>query len=108
MIALAFDGLTVRSALPCQTDIFGHGPLCCEALRTRSPNAFGEWDRGRNMSLKASFMLVARPNGRPAMIAPPAKTSGYVASITEAIAPPAERPVTKPTRRSIGLSPSMR
>src|SRR5689334_23073241 len=27
-------------------------------------------------------------------MAPPAKSSGYVASITEAMAPPAERPVT--------------
>src|SRR3984957_8697286 len=101
MIELAFDGLTVRSALPCETDIFDHGPLCCEALRTRSPNTSAEWDGGRNMSRKASFMLVARPNGRPAMIAPPANASGYVASITEVIAPPAERPVTKMRRRSM-------
>jgi len=33
-------------------------------------------------------------------MAPPAKTSGYVASITEAMAPPAERPVTKTLRRA--------
>src|SRR5258705_40707 len=33
-------------------------------------------------------------------MAPPAKTSGYVASITEAIPPPAERPVTNTLRRS--------
>src|SRR5215471_16738679 len=33
-------------------------------------------------------------------MAPPAKTSGYVASITEAIAPPAESPVTNTLRRS--------
>src|SRR2546421_9306954 len=35
------------------------------------------------------------------MMAPPAKTSGYVASITEAMAPPAERPVTNTLRRSV-------
>src|SRR6516162_9828161 len=33
-------------------------------------------------------------------MAPPAKTSGYAASITEATPPPAERPVTNTLRRS--------
>ena len=34
------------------------------------------------------------------MMAPPAKTSGYVANMTAAIAPPAERPVMNTLRRS--------
>ena len=35
------------------------------------------------------------------MMAPAANTSGYVASITEVIAPPADNPVTKMRRGSM-------
>src|SRR5215831_5179498 len=52
------------------------------------------------MASNASSTDEAHPYGRPAMIAPPAKTSGYVASMTDAMAPPAERPVTNTRVRS--------
>ena len=75
-ISLALPGFTVRSALPCQTDTFGHGPLCLEALRTKSPNMSAGRDCDCIIPPSASRTLLAMPNGRPAMMAPPANTSG--------------------------------
>src|ERR1700722_14896602 len=31
----ALEGFTIGSAVPCQTDIFGHGPACPDAERMR-------------------------------------------------------------------------
>nr|WP_219827576.1 hypothetical protein [Salmonella enterica] len=47
------------------------------------------------------FWLIAQPYGMPAKIAPPEKTSGQTASMSAAIAPPPERPVTKTRLSSI-------
>lgn len=46
------------------------------------------------MQVYALVRSVAQRYGRPATTAPPANTSGYVASSAEAIAPPADSPVT--------------
>src|SRR5215471_4253743 len=88
MISSAFDGLTVGSALPCQTESLGQGPWYLDAARTRSPRARADVKRSLNMASNASFTDAAHPYGRPAMIAPPANVSGYVASITDVMAPP--------------------
>src|SRR5215468_4608173 len=100
MISSAFDGLTVGSALPCQTESLGQGPWYLEAARTRSPRARADVKRSLNMASNASFADAAHPYGRPAMIDPPANVSGYVASITDVMAPPADRPVTNTRLRS--------
>ena len=85
---------TVWSALPCQTDRMGQSAEWLDAERTRSGSASkGGWPCPRIRS-KASGTERATPNGSPAITAPPANTSGYAASITAAMAPPAERPVT--------------
>jgi hypothetical protein len=46
----------------------------------------------REHGLECLLNVAGAPIGAaPAIMAPPAKTSGYVASIAEAMAPPAER-----------------
>ena len=57
------------------------------------------------MLSNASLTLAALPYGRPAMIAPAANTSGYVASMAAAIAPPADSPVMDTRFRSIPCAP---
>ncbi len=87
--------LTVVSSAPCQIEILGQGPLCVEAARTRSPHSAGVFSGALRILSSASRTPEAAPKGRPAMMAPPANSSGYVASITAVMAPPAERPVMK-------------
>src|SRR5262245_7246559 len=70
-ISSAFDGITVLSAFPCQTDTRGHGPRWDEAFRTISPHSRAEREGLWCMLLNACCRLVAAPYGRPAMIAPP-------------------------------------
>ena len=66
----------MRSALPCHTESLGQGPLCGVALRTRSPSLRGDSAGEARMPLSASRTLPAMPNGRPAMTAPAANSSG--------------------------------
>jgi hypothetical protein len=47
------------------------------------------------MQVKASFIVVAHLYGVPDMMAAPEKTSGQAAAITDVMAAPADRPVTK-------------
>ena len=68
--------LTVASAVPCQTEIFGQGPWCGEAARTSASSAGASgrpWPRIRS---NACGTEAATPCGNPAMIAPPANSSG--------------------------------
>src|SRR5215813_4810824 len=74
MISSAFDGLTVGSALPCQTESLGQGPWYLDSARTRSPRARADVKRSLNMASNASFTDAAHPYG--------------VASITDVMAPP--------------------
>src|SRR5215207_3602560 len=73
---VALIALTVVSALPCQIDTFGHGPVWLEARRTRSPQAAGvkvpspPGDGGHNQGKNrqkpgGSATLTRPPPGRP-------------------------------------------
>jgi hypothetical protein len=48
-----------RIGPPCHTDTRGHGPLCGDAARTRSPHSRADRSRTSNMLSNASFTLVA-------------------------------------------------
>src|SRR6266540_3288379 len=88
-------------------DTFGHR-VGVVAARTLSPHCFGVRSTPGFWQLKACMSEVAQRYGSPATIAPPANTSGYDASMTAAIAPPADRPVTNTRPASEPRSLSVR
>ena len=59
----AFAGTTVGSALPCQIEIFGHGPLWREAPRTRSPHASARKALALEHAVERLLHALRRPVG---------------------------------------------
>src|SRR5690242_4733395 len=89
-----FAGTTVVSLVPSQICTRGHGPaypVC--AARTRSPHSAAVFVTPGLWHEYAPLTLVAQRYVMPSMIAPPAKRSGHVASITVVNAAPAENPM---------------
>ena len=93
MLSVRFMGRTTKSPSPCQIETIGHGPVQVEDARTLSPHCAGVRLLPGFMQLKAALWLVAQRCGSPAMMAPPANTSGYAASMVDVIPPPADSPV---------------
>src|SRR5258706_4405572 len=61
MMSSPLEGLTIGSAMPCQTETLGQGPWCSEAARTRSPKARVGDERSLSMASNASCTDVAHP-----------------------------------------------
>ena len=90
----ALAGTTRLSAVPCHTDNVGHGPSWSEALAILLASERRDGIPCPRIRSRACGTPSATANGSPAMIAPPANNSGCVASMTAAIAPPADSPLT--------------
>jgi hypothetical protein len=74
--SVAFAGTTVVSAVPCQISTRGRVPVYANAARTKSPHWAGVRSTPGFMHWNADATEVAHRYGRPAMMAPPANTSG--------------------------------
>src|SRR5262245_14394432 len=94
-----FCGATVASDVPWKIATRGYVPVNDgSAARTRSPHCAGVFSSSGWLFIAwqayAPLTVVAHRYGMPELIAPALNTSGHVASITAAIAPPDENPAT--------------